>query len=137
MVHSQRVQGEIKPLESANPQTNIRVPIIWAEAFKDGIVPGMNSWDATIKTAYSVGRNPVYWMMTSRDRSGMIIDLMLSCAGNTPDWPCNPTAIYRIIDQIWPGAADMSDEDEEEHDRPSLFELQGITLDDFLGVKKK
>jgi hypothetical protein len=112
--------------------------MIWAEAFKDGIVPGMNGWDATIKTAYSVGRNPVYCMMFDNDRSGMMIDLMLSCAGNTPDWPCNPTAIYRIIDQVWPGAADMSDEEEEEeHDRPSLFELQGITLDDFLGVKKK
>jgi len=74
-------------------------------------------------------------MIAYDDRNDMIVDLMLSSAGNTSAWACDPTAIYRIIDQIWPGAADVDDGEEEDHDRPSLFKLQGITLDNFLGMK--
>ena len=121
--------------EVSNVQTNIRVPMIWAPAFKEGIVPGMNGWDATLLAAYSVRRHPVHMMIVYDDRNDMIVDLMLSSAGNTSAWACNPTAIYRIIDQIWPGAADVNDGEEEDHDRPSLFKLQGITLDNFLGMK--
>jgi hypothetical protein len=35
-------------MKYADIQTNIRVQMIWAEAFKEGIVPGMNGWDATL-----------------------------------------------------------------------------------------
>lgn len=120
-------------------QTNIRIPMVWAEAIKEGIVPGMNGWDATFRTVFRRGQNPVYNAVNNHDRRDMVIDLMSNCAGNTPDWPCDPTVIDRIIDEVWPDInEDSEDEDErDERDRPNLFKLQGITMDNFLGAKKK
>ena len=67
-------------------QTNMRVPMFWAESFKEGVVPGTQGWDDTILDAYCEHYHPGYvtfQMMSGRDE--MILDLVRLGSGWYPN----------------------------------------------------
>jgi hypothetical protein len=114
-------------------KTNIRVPLVWAETFREGVVVGTNDWDATVKTAYTVDRNAAYQNIRGFDRIDIVLDLMINCALE-PDSPCDGLLSHTVMERIWPDL-DFSVPDYE-WSGPTLFEAQGIKLRDFLGFKK-
>jgi hypothetical protein len=108
-------------------QTNIRVPLWWADALKAGVVPGTDGWDLAIQDVYGdLGQHPGWRTYFHEDREEVFRDLIRT-GGNA----VHHDKAEQILEERWPRI--VKHFELPDVDLSDLLALQGITADQFLG----
>jgi hypothetical protein len=113
-------------------QTNIRIPILWADAYKEGVIPGTKGWDESIMSLYGCTENLHYLIKSSViDFDDLVFNLMVSSASADDSEVCSRSEVERLIRRDWPDLKSpwfRSDY----YDNPRFTDLPNNTMDQFL-----
>jgi len=108
---------------------------------KPGVLPGTDGFDDTVGTLYRSGRHPALRASLGFSPYEVISDMLMNLARLEPQFPCDPSLVYTILEESWPGlvASDIEDNSpEKQADAEAVARLRGqmSTLDEFVNVKK-
>ena len=125
-------------------QTNLRVPMMWAESSKEGVLPGTRGWDQTILAAYCDNVHPALALRSlDYERDGIIYVLVkLNSAphkvNGLPEHEHDELAVdYEraewVLRRDWSELERPYRRSQDDYLGPGYLEMQGLTADEFLG----
>jgi len=112
-------------------QTNIRLPVVWDSALKNGVVRGTLGWDIAAACPYMYRLHPAYQTREDDYNNEAIWGLFMGLHYAPSNSLLDFQSVVAIIDRDWPWANEP--ESEEEWVGPSLLEVQGSNLARFFG----
>jgi hypothetical protein len=114
-------------------QTNIRLPILWRECYRKGVVPGTRGWDESIENLYMTNDNPIIKLLGGETLDDTIFDLMTRNAGaGHKESICLRPEIERVMRRDWPDLKRPWFRSEHVYDNPRFTDLPNNTMDQFL-----
>jgi len=114
-------------------QTNIRVPILWSESYRPGVVPGTAGWDESIGARYTTSNNPAYMVAIGTEFDELIFDIMVHTAfPDDPKAPCLRPEVDRLLRRDWPDLKRPYFRNEHTWTNPKFTDLPNNTMDQFL-----
>jgi hypothetical protein len=121
-------------------QTNLRVPLWWAESVKEGVVPGTLGWDQAVRSSYVIGFHPAHCMYKGWDRDEVVLEIVRMNSA-TPSGDNDRLAVDRFkADQVlrrdWPDLELPYVRSQDEFIGPGYLHYTNSTIESFLGRTK-
>jgi hypothetical protein len=123
-------------LESANRQTNLRVPLLWAESLKDGVHPCTRGWDEAAICAYTVNIHPGYTIFEGIcERNEVIVNLVQNhCAKADADrYAVDRQRGEQVLRRDYPNLERPYRRSQDNFIGPGYIVQQDMSVDQFLG----